>query len=64
MAEIINLRMARKAQKRISAEKTAAQNRAKFGITKAEKQKQRAEAERLQKTTDGARLIADLPDAT
>jgi len=38
MTEIVNLRRARKAKARSEAEKTAAENRAKFGAGKAEKQ--------------------------
>ena len=37
MAELINLRMARKNQKRVEDEKRASENRVKFGRTKAEK---------------------------
>lgn len=59
MAEIVNLRMARKARARADAERTAAQNRAKFGRTKAEKAAERAEAERTARTLDGARRGAE-----
>lgn len=55
MAEIINLRLARKARKRADAEQLAAENRAKFGLTKSEKMKQRIEAERLATQIDCAR---------
>ena len=61
MAEIINLRLARKARKRGEAERQAAENRAKFGQDKAAKARQRQEAERAQRTLDGAR-IGDGPD--
>jgi len=54
MAEIINLRRARKTRDRAAAEVTAAQNRALHGRTLAEKQRDRREAERLAKTLDGA----------
>ena len=37
MAEIINLRQARKQKARVEAEKTAEQNRISFGRTKAER---------------------------
>ena len=37
MAEIINLRMARKAKQRADAAQTAAENRARFGRNKGEK---------------------------
>ena len=56
MAEIINLRTARKARARQNAEREAAHNRAKFGQTTAEKQHQRADAERTERLLDGAKL--------
>ena len=56
MAEIINLRMARKAKSRREASDRAAENRARFGQTKATKQVKRAEAERLDRNLDGAKL--------
>jgi hypothetical protein len=37
MAEIVNLRRARKARARVEAEKDAAANRASFGLSKTEK---------------------------
>ena len=55
MAEIVNLRMARKARDRAKAEQQAAENRAKFGRTKAVKQKERAEAERAARELEGVR---------
>lgn len=58
MAEIINLRMARKARDRTAAERKAAENRAKFGRTKAEKAAERAEVERKARALDGARREA------
>ena len=59
MAEIINLRLARKARAREEAERQAAENRAKFGQTKAQKATQRADAERQARTLDGARREED-----
>jgi len=55
MAEIINLRLARKARARTKAEEQAAENRAKFGRSKAEKTIQQAEADRQARTLDGAK---------
>jgi hypothetical protein len=55
MGEIVNLRLARKARTRTTAEKNAAQNRAKFGLTKAEKVLQREEATRQRSILDGAK---------
>lgn len=46
MADIINLRRARKAKDRQAAEAKADANRAKFGQTKAEKNARRAEDQR------------------
>ncbi|MFN3819716.1 DUF4169 family protein [Blastomonas sp.] len=59
MAEIINLRQARKAQKRKEAEATAAANRAKFGQTKAERTTQATESARAARLLDGARREKD-----
>jgi len=59
MAEIVNLRMARKARKRAKAELQAAENRAKFGRTKAEKAKDRADTERMAREVEGARRETD-----
>lgn len=56
MAEIVNLRMARKAKARREASGQATENRARFGQTKASKQITRAEAERVQRNLDGAKL--------
>lgn len=56
MAEIVNLRTARKARARAEAEKQAADNRVKFGRTKAEKQMTRAEADRAAKAHAAGRI--------
>ena len=53
MAEIINLRRARKGKVREEAEAKAAENRARFGKTKAERMKESIETERVAKTLDG-----------
>lgn len=55
MAEIINLRQARKARARDAKQAEAANNRASFGRTKGEKARQRAEAERAARLLEGAR---------
>ena len=49
MADIVNLRRARKAKARSAAADTAAANRAKFGQTKGEKVVRAADDARLQK---------------
>lgn len=56
MAEIINLRTARKAKARAAAMATAAQNRVLHGRTRAEKSADHAEAERRDRALDGAKL--------
>lgn len=56
MAEIVNLRLARKARDRKKAAEQAAENRAKFGRTKAEKDKATAEYLRAEKAIEGAKL--------
>lgn len=55
MAEIINLRMARKAKARADAARTADANRAKHGRTKAEKRGEAMEAARQDAVLDGAK---------
>lgn len=55
MAEVINLRLARKARARSEAETAAAANRAKHGRTKAERARQQGEADRAARLVDGAR---------
>ncbi|MDX3911211.1 MAG: DUF4169 family protein [Sphingobium sp.] len=55
MAEIVNLRNVRKARKREEAERTAAENRARFGRTKAQRLTQEAETGRQDRALDGAK---------
>lgn len=59
MAEIINLRHARKTQKRKQGEAVAAANRAKFGRTKAERLSQASEQARALRLLDGAQRDKD-----
>ena len=56
MAEIINLRLARKAKARAEADKTAATNRAKHGQTKADKARVKAEADRAERDLESKKL--------
>lgn len=63
MAEIINLRMARKAKLRADAAQNAAENRARFGRNKAEKARDAKSAERLQQQLDGVQLDGTAPDS-
>jgi hypothetical protein len=53
MAEMINLRTARKNQKRIEAEKLADENRIKFGRTKIEKKITAVENVRAERLLEG-----------
>lgn len=53
MTEIINLNKKRKAKARVEKEKTAANNRVKFGRTKAEKQLEKAKTELAKRHIDG-----------
>lgn len=55
MAEIINLRLARKARNRSAAKARAEENRARHGRTRAEREAIEAESQRLSRTLDGAR---------
>ena len=55
MAEIVNLRMARKAKARIDAGAKADAARARHGQSRAERQAGEAETIRLQRKLDGAR---------
>jgi hypothetical protein len=56
MAEIVNLRRARKAVVRREKEAEAAANRAKYGLTKGERARKNAEAEKLVRALDARRL--------
>ncbi len=55
MADILSLSKARKAKARVAKEATAAENRVKFGRTKAEKQAEAARDALAQKRLDGAK---------
>lgn len=55
VADIINLRHARKARARRVAEVEAAENRARFGRTKAQKARDDLAASRLRDAIEGAR---------
>ena len=56
MAELINLRLARKAKARAEADKTAAANRVKHGQTKADKARVKAEADRTERDLESKKL--------
>lgn len=56
MADILSLSKARKAKARADKDKVAAQNRAKFGRTKAERQREAADQAITEKRLDDAKL--------
>jgi len=56
MAEVVNLRAARKQKTRKDAESNAASNRAKFGRTKTEKARDEKTAKLLSRSVDHAKL--------
>ena len=55
MAEIINLRLARKAKARAEKGAEAAENRARHGRTATERDRDASDADRLRRTLDGAK---------
>lgn len=56
MAELINLNKARKAKARADAERQAAENRVRFGRSKAQKTQDATEAEAMRRKLDGLKL--------
>ena len=62
MGDVINLRQARKARDRKTAQQAAAEARALHGRTKAQKALEKAEAERLDRAIDQARREDRLED--
>ncbi|WP_276199121.1 DUF4169 family protein [Chelatococcus sp. XZ-Ab1] len=63
MADIVNLRMARKAKSRSRKEAEADANRVRFGRPKAERLKTQREQERLARAHEGHRLTTPDEDA-
>lgn len=59
MAEIVNLRQARKSKDRNRKQQEAAENRIKHGRTKADRRKDQSEADRRHRTMDGKQLDPD-----
>jgi hypothetical protein len=55
MADVINLRRARKAKDRDAREREAAEKRRRFGLTRAEKEAEAARRERAKRIIDGHR---------
>ena len=56
MAEIVNLRRARKAHERAEREKRAEESRARFGQSKAEKNLEAARRDKTRRELDGKRI--------
>jgi Domain of unknown function (DUF4169) len=61
MADIVNLRLARKRKARLVEEEKAEENRHLHGRTRLEKQRERAAREREKQFLDGHRLDRDAP---
>ena len=59
MAEVVNLRQAKKQAARKAARAKGDENAAKFGLTKAERQLQKAQAEKAARDLDGHRREQD-----
>ena len=59
MADVINLRLARKTRARTEAQAAAAANRAKFGQPKAELKARKLELDRAAKRLDGTKRESD-----
>jgi hypothetical protein len=59
MADIVNLRQARKRKRRDAKDQQASENRAKFGRTKGEKQRDAIETDRARRQHDQAKLTPD-----
>ncbi len=56
MAEIVNLNRARKARQRAQAERQAAENRVRFGRTKADKRREAQEKQRADQDLEGKKV--------
>ena len=56
MAEIVNLRRARKGKARAEKDARAADNRVRFGRTKAEKRESEIESRRVERKLDGKKI--------
>lgn len=61
MTDVINLNKKRKAKIRLKKEKTASENRIKFGRTKKEKQVEKQNNERIERHLDGHKLEIENP---
>jgi len=59
MGDLVNLNKARKTRAKDAARAAADANRAKYGRTKAERERDRADAGRLERIVEGAKLEKD-----
>ncbi len=64
MADLVNLNRFRKQKARAEKEAAAAENRARFGRTKAEKEAEAQDLARKARLLDGHRRAEDEPDAS
>jgi hypothetical protein len=55
VSEIVNLRLARKRAAKEARDREAAENRARHGLSKAERARRKTETKRLRMTVDGAK---------
>ena len=62
MADIVNLKRARKDKARLEHEREAAENRQRFGRTKAQKTADQHAAARSRQSLDDKRLVPDKSD--
>ncbi len=62
MGEVINLRQARKKKKTADKDKRAEENRVRYGLTKAEKQKLKQDDAKKASQLDGHKLDQDEKD--
>jgi predicted secreted protein len=56
MSDIVNLNKARKAKARVAAKVTASENRARFGVSRADRTAIERERQALARAVDGAKL--------
>lgn len=63
MGDIVNLNRFRKSRDRAEREKEAEANRIRFGRTKAEKERDRLDRERLTRAVEGSRLDDGKPES-
>ena len=64
MGEVVNLNQYRKAKRLADKKQTAAENRAKFGRTKSDKQQAKSEAEQEEVLLLNHKLERELPEKT